>query len=773
MSFFRNMKLGVKLYTVFILMVAVSGGLLVFNGNTNRGVTYDLFLMLEHPVERYNILNTMHGDIVDSRRIVANMAFHIGDQNTLQNLRNEAIQGHSNLMVGIRAYQDNMLADEMISTHRRNELLQEADALSLLMNRYRNEIVEGMFNASSGGTIGDPISRDNVQNYLNLGASLYGQISEMFETLREGTIVTRDNRTQELVARSGEARITSFLAGLIFATAFLISASFLVRAITTPLKQVVAALGDVAKGRMDVNIRRDNISKDETGELTLYVVELIDVIRDMVYDLSNIQQEYNTKGIMTHRVDATKYENDFRGMVESINAILDDEVANIKNISSILKSIGDGNFDVKVEDMQGDFMMQTHALRGVLSKLDAVSAEVLNIVDHTANKGDLSCNIDTSQFDGSWKEIMNGLADICEAVDKPIQAWKICLNEMKAGNFDINDIDRKVSAHGFDADPDNYAGVFKDISMNLDHTISDISSYINEIEDVLAKTANGDLRNNINREYVGSFDNIKRSVNNINVTLNKTMSGISMASEQVLSGAKQISTSAQELANGAQEQASSVEELNATIDVLNQQTKQNADNASEASKLSKLSTTNAQEGNASMRDMLTAMTQIKESSGEIAKIIKAIQDIAFQTNLLALNASVEAARAGEHGRGFSVVAEEVRNLAGRSQESVNETTGLIETSNNRVESGSSIAEATSKSLDTVVRNAAEVSELINNISVSSREQAEAISQVSTGLSQISQVVQSNSAVSEETAAASEELNSQAEMLQQLVAYFKL
>ncbi|MCL2216589.1 MAG: methyl-accepting chemotaxis protein, partial [Defluviitaleaceae bacterium] len=93
--------------------------------------------------------------------------------------------------------------------------------------------------------------------------------------------------------------------------------------------------------------------------------------------------------------------------------------------------------------------------------------------------------------------------------------------------------------------------------------------------------------------------------------------------------------------------------------------------------------------------------------------------------------------------------------------------------NNRVESGSSIAEATAKALDAIVRNAAEVSELINNISVSSREQAEAISQVSTGLSQISQVVQSNSAVSEETAAASEELNSQAEMLQQLVAYFKL
>ncbi|MCL1883084.1 MAG: methyl-accepting chemotaxis protein [Defluviitaleaceae bacterium] len=317
------------------------------------------------------------------------------------------------------------------------------------------------------------------------------------------------------------------------------------------------------------------------------------------------------------------------------------------------------------------------------------------------------------------------------------------------------------------------ATVYKKIGEALKNTVDSIKSYVDEVNSTLASVANGDLTTNISREYMGDFISMKDSINNISSSLNKTMAEISAASDQVLSGAKQISTSAMDLANGATQQASSVQELNASIDMISGQTKQNADNADNAHTLSNQSTQNANEGSNAMSQMLEAMNGIKASSSDISKIIKVIQDIAFQTNLLALNAAVEAARAGEHGKGFAVVAEEVRNLAARSQKAAEETTGLIEDSINRVDTGSNIAEKTAEALNAIVSNASEVLEVINQISDSSREQAEAVGQVSVGVNQISSVVQSNSAVSEETAAAAEELNSQAELLRQLVSFFKI
>jgi len=511
------------------------------------------------------------------------------------------------------------------------------------------------------------------------------------------------------------------------------------------------------------------------GEISKEFNRNLIIMSNLVGDLSHMHNEYMRHGNLNYTIDSSKYQDSFKEVIELINNLLSQNTKSVMSLVDELNQMGNGNFDtnLKVEDWPGGWAIIPQSVASLTNNLKAVSTEIGEMVDAAAVKGDLSFQIDITNYKGDWHEIMLRLNSIAKAVYEPLKVIELSITEMKLGNFNLKDIDNKITAAGLNADGTTYKGTFKSIVMSFDSAIADIASYINELEKVLAKMAEGDLRNKIEREYVGAFDLIKRSVNNINDTLHKTMYEISISSEQVLLGANQISTSAAALAAGAQEQASSVEELNATIDVISQQTRRNADSAMEANELSSKSTVNAREGNDSMSEMLQAMTHIKDSSNAISKIIKVIEEIAFQTNLLALNAAVEAARAGEHGRGFSVVAEEVRSLAVRSQTSATETTDLIEDSINRVDNGAIIAESTSQSLETIVKNASEVKKIINSISTASNEQAEAILQIGNGLEQISKVVQNNSAVSEETAAASQELSSQAEVLKQLVTYFKL
>jgi methyl-accepting chemotaxis protein len=251
------------------------------------------------------------------------------------------------------------------------------------------------------------------------------------------------------------------------------------------------------------------------------------------------------------------------------------------------------------------------------------------------------------------------------------------------------------------------------------------------------------------------------------------MSEIESSAQLVLEGASSIAHSSQSLSEGAMRQAGSVEELTAAIETVNTKTSGNAANANEANKLSQNSTVNAAAGEKAMMQLLSLMDNIKESSSNISKIIQVIDEIALQTNLLALNASVEAARAGEHGKGFMVVAEEVRTLAGRSKKAVQETTTLIDNSISRVSDGMRAANDTDSSLKTIVNDINQVSAIISTIADLSNEQAHALSQIATGVNEISSVVQDTSATSEECASASQQLNSQAEMLMKLVSFFKL
>ena len=311
------------------------------------------------------------------------------------------------------------------------------------------------------------------------------------------------------------------------------------------------------------------------------------------------------------------------------------------------------------------------------------------------------------------------------------------------------------------------------LTRSIADMVSSLKSYIKEIAYILQQVSAGNLSVSSDIEYKGEFIEIQTSLNQITDQLNKAFGEIIISASQVNSSSEQVAESSQQLSQGATRQASSVEEIAATISDISHHISSNADNAELAGTKSLQAVDQVSSGQQEMDKLVSAMNEINETSTEIGKIIKVVEDIAFQTNILALNAAVEAARVGEAGKGFAVVADEVRNLAGKSADAARDTAALIQKSIEAVKNGNEIAIETSHSLEQIVTSTREVSQLVNQISNRSLEQSEAVSQLKIGIEQVSGVVQSNAATAEESAAYSQELSGQSLIMTSLVSKFKL
>lgn len=302
----------------------------------------------------------------------------------------------------------------------------------------------------------------------------------------------------------------------------------------------------------------------------------------------------------------------------------------------------------------------------------------------------------------------------------------------------------------------------------LQFIITDVKDILNQMADADFTATSADKS-----KYAGEFEAILTAMAQLKRQLVDTLQSVSEASNQVAAGANNLSEAAQSLAEGATDQAGAVEEMQATITTISDDIRVTANSAGDSYNQARTYAEEAERSHREMKAMMDAMSRINDASQQVGNIISEIEDIASQTNLLSLNASIEAARAGEAGRGFSVVADQIRQLAEQSANSAAETRTLIETSLSAIADGSKTVDIVNASIDRVVEGIELIAQSSRSISEMANDQAEAMKQAELGISQISEVVQSNSATAEESSATSEELSAQATTLDSLISKFKL
>lgn len=343
---------------------------------------------------------------------------------------------------------------------------------------------------------------------------------------------------------------------------------------------------------------------------------------------------------------------------------------------------------------------------------------------------------------------------------KPIVSISNIAKEISKGNLSVS----------VDLKRDDEIG---ELAKSFCETSATLTQYINDISNVLSKMSEGDFTVNSNMNYSGDFLPIKNSILIIINSLNTTLLNVKSKSKLVAEASNDIAVISHGLKDGTIEQSSAVEQISATVSDIKSQSSKTAQNASEANDI----TNNAVEilslGNRQMGELITFMNEMSQTTTEILEIIKVIDSIATQTNLLALNANIEAARAGEMGKGFTVVANQVRELATRSAIAAKDTTALIDKAVNSVYISKQIANTSAVTIANAVDASKQVQILITEMKYTASNQANAISQISDAVDEISSVVQTNALNTDISSNMGTELATLSDELRQITSKFIL
>lgn len=309
--------------------------------------------------------------------------------------------------------------------------------------------------------------------------------------------------------------------------------------------------------------------------------------------------------------------------------------------------------------------------------------------------------------------------------------------------------------------------------MSIEDSNTAIRSYIQDMQEKLSAMENGNFNVRVDMDYIGDFAPLKDSINSIAVALQDAMTKIRDSAECVYYSAQNVADGADSLAEDVASVTVLVDQGSTAVEDVSEKFNRSKQLAQASMELSQDTMQELSAGYEEMHQLLEAMEKISSTSNEIVNIIETINNIASQTNLLALNSSIEAARAGEAGRGFSVVADSVRDLANQTADAAVNITRLIEVSKQAVDEGSRLADYTAQKLQMIVSKTQDVNDHVQEIVEAINSETEIISEVGGNFREISSHTMNNSATSEESVALSKELFDQVERMKDVISRFEV
>ncbi|MBK8014120.1 MAG: Cache 3/Cache 2 fusion domain-containing protein [Deltaproteobacteria bacterium] len=599
-----------------------------------------------------------------------------------------------------------------------------------------------------------------------------------------------------------EIRGQSLVVALCIVVAVCLLFYFLAQVTMRPLRDLVYAADRVSRGDLDLDL--DAEGSDEVAEVTRALGGVVENVGRLVGDANQLL-EGALEGELGRRADPGAHAGGFRRVIEGMNSTLDAVSVPIGTTARYLDRIARGDLPTSIpEAFVGDFVHLKTSLERSLAALRLLDGGIRETVDAQGH-GRISARCAVEGLDGAYRELALGVNRALDAVILPLLQATDLIKRYAAGDLSqtmpelpneqavlseaVNGIQANVMALLRDAeilvqgavagnlslraDVSIHRGDYRKIVEGINATMSALVEPVHEARRVLDEIGQFDLRARVKGDYEGEHAQIKNAVNSAAGVLDHALQQVSAAAAQVSVASEKIAGSSQLVAAGASQQAAALEQTAASLEEMASKTRENTASTVNAKRLAERATSSAESGQVVVERMVGSMERIRGAAESTAQIIRDINEIAFQTNLLALNAAVEAARAGDAGRGFSVVAEEVRNLALRSKGAAERTEALIKESVVLAIEGGEMSTEVNKTLLEIAQAVHDVQGVVHMIAEASEHQAMGIEQVTRAVTEMDRTVQQSAESAEQSSSAAQDMASQARDLADTVKRFKL